>query len=105
MTEILELFAAVFGVAGTFLLAHNGSRAGWGFVAYLGSNAGWLAFAWSHAHWALFGQQVAFTAASLLGIWRWLVLPRRATFMAVYRASRPYRGRIGSARLAWRCSR
>ncbi|MBQ0917224.1 hypothetical protein KBW71_02105 [Hydrogenophaga aromaticivorans] len=75
----IELTAAAFGVAGTILLALNGPRAGWGFVAYLVSNGGWIAFAWIHGHWALLAQQLAFTASSLLGVWVWLVKPRVAT--------------------------
>lgn len=72
---ILEIVSAIFGIAGTVLLALNGPRAGWGFVAYLVSNAGWIAFAMAHNHWAMLGQQLAFTASSLLGIWLWLVKP------------------------------
>jgi hypothetical protein len=101
----IGIFAAAFGIAGTFLLANNGPRAGWGFIAYLASNAGWGAFAWIHGHWDLLGQQIAFTAASLLGIWRWLVLPRKATYLAVYRSARPYRSMWGAARIALRCAR
>lgn len=74
----LELTAAAFGVLGTVLLALNGRRAGWGFVAYLASNAGWIAFAWAHNHWGLLAQQVAFTGSSLLGVWVWLIKPRAA---------------------------
>lgn len=74
---LIEISAAVFGVLGTLLLALNGPRAGWGFVAYLVSNAGWIAFAWIHAHWALLAQQLAFTVSSLLGVWVWLVKPLR----------------------------
>lgn len=76
-TLIIELTAAAFGVLGTVLLALNGPRAGWGFVAFLASNAGWIAFAWIHAHWALLAQQLAFTVSSLLGVWVWLVKPLR----------------------------
>ena len=71
----LEIAAAACGVLGTVLLALNGPRAGWGFVAYLASNAGWIWFAWWHGHWAMLVQQLAFTASSLLGIWLWLVRP------------------------------
>lgn len=71
----IELTSAVFGVLGTVLLALNGRRAGWGFVAYLASNAGWVAFAWTHAFWGMLAQQIAFTASSGLGIWLWLVRP------------------------------
>lgn len=75
MMLALEIAAATCGVLGTVLLALNGPRAGLGFVAYLASNAGWIWFAWSHAHWAMLVQQLAFTASSLLGIWVWLVRP------------------------------
>jgi len=71
----IELTAAAFGVAGTILLALNGPRAGWGFVAYLVSNAGWIAFAWIHGHQAMLAQQIVFAATSLLGVWVWLVKP------------------------------
>jgi len=76
-TLTIEISAAAFGVLGTVLLALNGPRAGWGFVAYLVSNAGWIAFAWIHAHWALLAQQLAFTASSTLGVWVWLIKPLR----------------------------
>ncbi|WP_382155318.1 hypothetical protein [Hydrogenophaga sp. ANAO-22] len=69
----IELAAAAFGVLGTVLLALNGPHAGWGFVAYLASNAGWITFACIHRHWGLLGQQIAFTVSSLLGIWVWLL--------------------------------
>lgn len=72
----IELGAALFGVIGTMLLAINGRRAGWGFVAYLVSNAGWIAFALIHGHLGLLAQQIAFTVSSLLGVWVWLVKPR-----------------------------
>lgn len=74
-TLAIELTAAAFGVLGTVLLALKGPRAGWGFVAYLASNAGWIAFAWRLGHWGLLAQQVAFTASSLLGVWVWLIQP------------------------------
>lgn len=101
----IEIIAAAFGVMGTVLLALNGPRAGWGFVAYLASNAGWLAFAWIQGHWGLFAQNLAFLASSFLGIWIWLVQPRVPLFGAVYRAMRLYHGVFTSARLALRCSR
>lgn len=71
----IELLAAIFGIVGTLLLATKGRFAGWGFVAFLGSNAGWLAFSYSHEHWFMFAQQVGFTVSSLLGIWVWVVGP------------------------------
>lgn len=78
MTLWIELTAAAFGVLGTLLLALKGSRAGWGFVAYLVSNAGWIWFALAHQHWGLLAQQIAFTASSLVGAYVWLWKPRKA---------------------------
>ena len=69
------LFAAAFGLIGTLLLATRSRHAGWGFLAFLASNGGWLVFAWSHAHWALFVQQLGFTLSSLLGIYVWIIHP------------------------------
>lgn len=100
----IGIIAAVFGVAGTLLLAIKSRKAGWGFVAYLVSNIAWLADAWIRGHWPLFAQQLAFLASSLVGIWVWLLRPRVRTFRSVYRATRPYRSRWRSARLALRCS-
>lgn len=73
--ELIETLGAILGAAGAMLLACRSNRAGWGFVLFLLSNALWLAFAASAGHWRLFGQQVIFTATSLIGIWQWLLQP------------------------------
>lgn len=72
----IEIGAAAFGLLGTTLLAFNGRRAGWGFIALLASNAGWLAFSYAGGHWFLFVQQIGFTITSLIGVWRWLLRGR-----------------------------
>lgn len=72
---IIEILAAAFGLLGTVLLAHKGQHAGWGFAAFLASNIGWLAFSWDNRHWFMFAQQIGFTAASLYGLWTWIVGP------------------------------
>jgi nicotinamide riboside transporter PnuC len=95
----------VCGVAGTLLLAMNGRRAGWGFVAFLASNLGWVVFALEHGHTKLLAQHLIFAVSSSVGVWMWLVRPRAARFSSVYRATRLYRGVFASARLAYRCSR
>lgn len=84
-----ELFAAGMGLLGTLLLACNGRFAGFGFVAFLGSNAGWLVFAYAHQHWPMFVQQLGFTISSLIGIWVWIIRP--AIDRAYYRAERALR--------------
>lgn len=84
-----ELIAAAFGLLGTLLLACNGRYAGYGFAAFLASNAGWLAFSYAHQHWAMFVQQIGFTLSSLIGIWVWIIHP--AIDRAYYRAERELR--------------
>ena len=64
--SVIEAAAALFGLAGAFLLARNGRWAP--FV--------WLLFLASHPWLGL--QQVGFTVTSLMGIWTWLVKPRLA---------------------------
>jgi len=71
----LEILAAATGLLGNALLAFKSRWAGWGFVAYLVSNCAWIWFAAQHGHWALFWQQIGFTGFSLVGVWRWLVVP------------------------------
>lgn len=73
--NLIEIIAAMFGLTGTLLLATKGRWAGWGFVAFLGSNAGWLVFAWHQGHQFMFIQQVGFTLSSFIGIWKWLIEP------------------------------
>jgi hypothetical protein len=71
--RLIEIVAASTGLAGAALLAFNGNHAGWGWVAYLASNAGWIAFAALRGHRFLLAQQVGFTATSILGIAKWLL--------------------------------
>lgn len=70
----VELLAAVFGVAGAFLLATRVHPA-FGFGAFLVSNIGWLAFSATRRHWGLLAQQVFFLVSSLIGLWNWWLGP------------------------------
>ena len=72
---LIELFASTCGLLGSLLLALKGKRAAWGWVLFAFSNAGWLAFGFGHSHWFFFVQQIGFSIASLVGIWKWLVEP------------------------------
>ena len=73
--NLIEIIAAMCGLSGTLLLATKSQWAGWGFVAFLASNAGWLAFSWQHNYQAMFIQQIGFTLSSFIGIWKWLIEP------------------------------
>lgn len=70
----LQWVGCALGVIGSLLLALNKPFSGWGFIAFLASNACWIGFALLTNAPGLFYMQVAFTATSLLGIYRWIVL-------------------------------
>jgi hypothetical protein len=72
----IEIAAAAFGIVGTLLLALNGKRAGWGFVAFIVSNAGWIWFGVQTGHAGLVVQNLVFTATSLTGVYVWLIKRR-----------------------------
>lgn len=74
---VLEWIGALLGLSGAFLLATHSPLSRYGWLAYLGANFAMAAFALSiDAHGLLF-QQIGFTAATLLGIWRSDLLPSR----------------------------
>lgn len=69
----LQWIGCAFGVFGAFLLALNSRLSGWGFVSFLASNACWIVFGVLTDAPGLIFMQVAFTATSLLGIYRWML--------------------------------
>lgn len=71
-----EAIGAATGLLGAFLLAIKGKRAGYGWLAFLVSNAAWLHFAWRLDHPGQFVQTLGFIGTTLLGLWVWLVQPR-----------------------------
>ncbi|MCC2673080.1 MAG: hypothetical protein K0R58_27 [Ramlibacter sp.] len=70
----IEAVAALCGLAGALLLALRGEHAGWGWAAFLASNAGWIVYALVRSMPWMLLQQIGFTATSVIGIWQWLVL-------------------------------
>lgn len=60
------------GLTGATLLALNNTWSGYGFVAFLASNACWIGFALLKGVRGLLFMQIGFTVTSLIGIWRWL---------------------------------
>ena len=69
---ILGWAGALTGVIGAGMLAVNAAWSGWGFVAFLASNVFWTAHGLATRTFSLVVMQAAFTATSLLGIYRWL---------------------------------
>ena len=75
--ELLEWVGCATGLCGAALLALNNRYSGWGFVLFLGSNVAWIFFGlFSHAI-GMVVMQIGFTATSLIGIWKWLVMARK----------------------------
>ena len=72
MVLYLQWIGCVVGVLGAYLLALNNRRSGWGFVSFLMSNVCWMAFGLLTKAPGMVFMQVAFTATSLLGIYRWM---------------------------------
>lgn len=69
MNLFAEIWLTVFGLLGAWYVAADGKRGGWGFVAFLTSNAAGVFFAWRNAHWFMVAQQLGFTLLSLRGLW------------------------------------
>jgi hypothetical protein len=72
MVGYLQWIGCAFGVLGAFLLALNTRLSGWGFVSFLVSNGCWIVYGVLADAPGLVAMQTAFTATSLLGIYRWL---------------------------------
>lgn len=73
MTDAIQWAGCALGVLGSFLLATNSRFSGYGFLAFLGSNAMWISYGVMAGAPALIVMQVAFTLTSLLGVYRWLL--------------------------------
>lgn len=70
--RLIEWLAALFGIAGSALLAVNVDPA-FGFGAFLVSNVGWIAIALRRGMRGLLVQTLAFMVTSLIGLWNfWL---------------------------------
>ena len=73
---VMQWTGCALGIAGLIALARNDRYSGWGFVAYLASNAAWLAYGYASDIPALALQHSVFAAISSFGVWRWLVRPQ-----------------------------
>lgn len=67
-----EWFASASGLVGAALVASKTDIAGYGFAAFLASNAGWLIYGVRTKTWSLVCMQVGFTVTSIVGIRNWL---------------------------------
>jgi len=74
--SVVEWGGAVFGIVGAALVAMNNRYSGYGFVAFLASNACLITFGILTSAFGLVTMQIVFTGTSLVGIWRWLLKDR-----------------------------
>ncbi|MBG6083090.1 hypothetical protein [Rubrivivax gelatinosus] len=73
----LDFIGFLFGVSGSIALALNRpmlSRAAW--LLYLVSNCAWIAYAFNRGESWLLQQSIFFLLTSVLGAWKWIVVPR-----------------------------
>lgn len=75
--DLIQWAGCFTGVAGSLLLATNTKSSPFGFVLFLISNGFWMAFGILTDAPGLVTTQVMFTATSLLGIRRWLLIPKQ----------------------------
>lgn len=68
----VEWLGSLTGLLGAGLLALNNAWSGYGFVAFLISNACWILYGRMARAKGLITMQLGFTATSMIGIWRWL---------------------------------
>lgn len=69
-----EWAGSLTGLLGSAVLAANlPGWSGYGFVAFLISNACWITVSLRRRMPALLAMQLGFTATSLLGLYRWLI--------------------------------
>ncbi|OWW18249.1 hypothetical protein AYR66_02405 [Noviherbaspirillum denitrificans] len=76
-TDFLEWTGCVTGVVGSVMLAMRHAKAAWAFVLYLVSSCAWIAFGIMTEAPGLITMQVVFVGTALVGIYNWLILPRR----------------------------
>lgn len=69
----LEIVGGYAGLLGAGLLALKlPVISGYGFLAFLVSNACWIQVAWRRRMTELLIMQLGFTVTSAIGLWRWL---------------------------------
>lgn len=71
----MDILGFAFGVAGALLLATCAPVGRYGWLLFLASNMCWLSHAYARGELWLLAQQVAFSATSVLGLWRGLLQP------------------------------
>lgn len=75
MEHWLQWIGCAMGLGGSLLLALNCRVSGWGFVLFLVSNVFWISFGLLTDAPGIVVMNLGFSGTSLMGVWKWLVLP------------------------------
>lgn len=75
MSWYMEWIGCIFGALGALMLATNTRISGWGFAAFLVSNACWIGYGVIEGRPSIYYMQIVMTGTSLLGVYRWLYNP------------------------------
>ena len=73
--HVFEWLGAWLGLVGAALLAANHRYSGWGFLAFLLSNACWITYACLTSAFGLMAMQAGYIAISAIGLCRRLLIP------------------------------
>jgi len=77
MIESIEWVGCITGLSGSILLATNSRYSQWGWIILIVSNIIWIIYGvLTHAN-GLIIQQIGFIITSMIGIWRWMIIPRK----------------------------
>lgn len=76
-TDFLEWTGCITGVIGSIMLAARHPKAAWAFVLYLISSCSWMMYGVMTDAPGLVTMQIIFVGTALMGIYNWLILPRR----------------------------
>lgn len=79
MLGAIDWIGCATGLLGAALLSMNNRHSGWGFVLFLVSNFAWMTFGLITHSSSMVLMQIGFTATSLVGVWKWLIVDRTAS--------------------------
>ncbi len=79
MTEILEWFATVAGIAAAFMIAWDYGRrvTGWGFVLFTFASVSWIAYGLMDEEGGLMTQNIVLFGINLIGVYRYLIRKKK----------------------------
>lgn len=76
-TAFWEWIGCITGVVGSIMLATRHPKSAWAFVLYFVSSCSWIIYGVMTKAPGLIAMQLVFVVTAILGIYNWLILPRR----------------------------